>query len=263
MWTSPAGSGITVLFGASGSARPACCAVWRGWNARTLSGGRGGEVVWRDDACPGVLPTHQRALGYVFQEASLFGTWTYWATCGMASGAPSLEAEQPLQAAIELLGIGRLPQRRPVSLGRRAPAAGYACARPPPPVAAGRTHGRLDWRGAEILPLERLRDELHIPIMLYVTLRRRAGAAGRPPGGGAGGGRGQGCRAGGPGVVLHNQLPVVLGDDVGAGVARPGAGAGHYLAPARVGLCRWRHVVATAACLWASQVRLRWCWPAM
>eukprot|EP01037_Dinobryon_pediforme_P006719 gene6719-6792_t len=66
------GSGITVLFGASGSGKTSVLRCVAG-----LERAHPGLVVvagevWQDDATQVFLPTHQRALGYVFQEASLF-----------------------------------------------------------------------------------------------------------------------------------------------------------------------------------------------
>ena len=66
------GSGITVLFGASGSGKTSVLRCVAG-----LECARPGLVavdgaVWQDDAAQVFWPTHQRALGYVFQEASLF-----------------------------------------------------------------------------------------------------------------------------------------------------------------------------------------------
>ena len=64
--------GITVLFGPSGSGKTSvlrCVAgLERARAARVVVGGE----VWQDDAARVFLPTHRRALGYVFQEASLF-----------------------------------------------------------------------------------------------------------------------------------------------------------------------------------------------
>ncbi len=64
--------GITVLFGASGSGKTSVLRCVAG-----LEKARGahiaiGNEVWQDDAKGLFVPTHQRAMGYVFQEASLF-----------------------------------------------------------------------------------------------------------------------------------------------------------------------------------------------
>ena len=62
--------GISVLFGASGSGKTSvlrCVAgLERARAARVVVAGE----VWQDDAAQVFLPTHRRALGYVFQRTS-------------------------------------------------------------------------------------------------------------------------------------------------------------------------------------------------
>ncbi len=93
------------------------------------------------------LPTHQRPLGYVFQEASLFphltvrGNLDYGLKRVAGSDAPASRCDH----AIELLGIGHLLDRKPDRLsggerqrvGHRPRAGGQ-----PAPAADGRTAGR-------------------------------------------------------------------------------------------------------------------------
>ena len=214
------GSGITVLFGASGSGKTSVLRCVAG-----LERARPGLVavdgeVWQDDAAQVFWPTHQRALGYVFQEASLFehldvlGNLRY----GLKR-ARSAQAGATLQAAIELLGIGRLLQRRPGQLSggeRQRVAIARALATSPRLLLLDEPMAALDLaRRQEIMPwLERLRDELHIP-MLYVThsadeLARLADHLVVLEGGQV--------KATGPvdQVLSSVQLPVVLGDDAGA-----------------------------------------------
>ena len=166
--------GITVLFGPSGSGKTSvlrCVAgLERARAARVVVGGE----VWQDDAECLFLPTHRRALGYVFQEASLFdhldvrGNLHY----GMRRSG-SAQAQQTLASAIGLLGIGDLLHRRPDALSggeRQRVAIARALATAPRLLLLDEPMAALDQaRRQEILPwLERLRDELHIP-MLYVT----------------------------------------------------------------------------------------------
>ena len=111
------GSGITVLFGASGSGKTSVLRCVAGLERAHPGLVAVAGEVWQDDAAQVFLPTHQRALGYVFQEASLFehldvlGNLRY----GLKR-ARSAQAAATLQAAIELLGISRLLQRRPGQL---------------------------------------------------------------------------------------------------------------------------------------------------
>jgi molybdate transport system ATP-binding protein len=167
-------SGITVLYGASGSGKTSllrCVAgLERANDARVVVAGE----VWQDDAAHIFRPTHQRALGYVFQEASLFdhldvqGNLEY----GLRRSR-SAEAAQTLKLAIELLGIGHLLSRRTIQLSggeRQRVAIARALASSPQLLLLDEPMAALDLaRRQEILPwLEKLRDELRIP-MLYVT----------------------------------------------------------------------------------------------
>ncbi len=166
--------GITVLFGASGSGKTSllrCVAgLERAQQAHVAVAGE----VWQDEATRLFLPTHRRALGYVFQEASLFehldvqGNLDYG-----VKRARAPQARQQLQAAIELLGIAELLRRRPAELSggeRQRVAIARALATAPRVLLLDEPMAALDLaRRLEIMPwLERLRDELSIP-MLYVT----------------------------------------------------------------------------------------------
>ena len=77
------GRGVTALFGHLARARPRCCAA-----SPIGLAARGRLVVngecWQDDARRILVPTHRRALGYVFQEASLFPTCRCGATWSSA-----------------------------------------------------------------------------------------------------------------------------------------------------------------------------------
>ncbi|MBS7350812.1 MAG: ATP-binding cassette domain-containing protein, partial [Comamonas sp.] len=64
------GRGVTALFGPSGCGKTTCLRAIAG-----LERAQGQVVIngqtWQDDSRRQWLPTHRRALGYVFQEASL------------------------------------------------------------------------------------------------------------------------------------------------------------------------------------------------
>ena len=135
---------------------------------------RVGSECWQDDARRIFLPTHKRAVGYVFQDVGLFphvtvrGNLEYGRKrCGAAA------SDEEVGALVHLLGIEHLLDRSPEHLSggeRQRVAIGRAlCARPrlllmDEPLAA------LDARRkAEILPyLGRLQDELSIPT-IYVS----------------------------------------------------------------------------------------------
>src|SRR5215469_13498567 len=63
--------GITALFGPSGCGKTTILRCLAGLN-RLPGFLKVGDVVWQDDASGKSLKPHQRPIGYVFQEASLF-----------------------------------------------------------------------------------------------------------------------------------------------------------------------------------------------
>lgn len=211
--------GITVLFGPSGSGKTSllrCVAgLERARRARVCIGGD----VWQDDAQALFLPTWRRPLGYVFQEASLFEHLDVQANLryGLARSVPSGAADA-LAPVIDLLGIGDLLKRRTTQLSggeRQRVAIARALATGPRLLLLDEPLAALDHaRRQDILPwLERLRDELHIP-MLYVT--HSAEEAGRLADTLVAIEQGQ-VRAAGPTteVLARIDLPVVAGDDAG------------------------------------------------
>ncbi|MDP3139738.1 MAG: molybdenum ABC transporter ATP-binding protein [Burkholderiaceae bacterium] len=211
--------GITVLFGPSGSGKTSllrCVAgLERAQHARVYIGGQ----VWQDDAQAQFLPTWRRPLGYVFQEASLFEHLDVQANLryGQARSAQSGAADA-LAPVIELLGIGDLLKRRTAQLSggeRQRVAIARALATRPRLLLLDEPLAALDHaRRQDILPwLERLRDELHIP-MLYVT--HSADEVGRLADTLVVIEQGK-VRAAGPAaeVLARIDLPVVVGDDAG------------------------------------------------
>lgn len=167
--------GITALYGPSGSGKTTvlrCVAgLERASQGRVALDGQ----VWNDSTRRLHLPTWQRPLGYVFQEASLFdhltvaGNLAYGQRRSGAAGVGGLT----LEGCVDLLGIGHLLARRPARLSggeRQRVAIARALATNPRLLLLDEPLSAIDAaRKQEILPwLERLRDELRIP-MLYVT----------------------------------------------------------------------------------------------
>ncbi|MFJ7567713.1 molybdenum ABC transporter ATP-binding protein [Herminiimonas sp. NPDC097707] len=168
------GRGITALFGASGSGKTTCLRVIAGLErAADVYLEVNGEV-WQDDARNIFLPTHQRPLGYVFQEASLFAHLNVQRNLeyGMRRIAKSAR-HVSLDHAVSLLDICHLLQRKPDKLSggeRQRVAIARALATSPRILLMDEPLAALDAkRKAEIMPyLERLHDELDIPV-LYVS----------------------------------------------------------------------------------------------
>ena len=175
------GRGITVLFGPSGSGKTTLLRCVAGLERAigvpdahvTMAG-----AVWQDAASGVFVPTWQRALGYVFQEASLFAHLDVrqnlvFGLRGGRGGQDDAAAHAGLDEAVALLGIGSLLQRRVDTLSggeRQRVAIARALARQPRVLLLDEPLAALDrTRKQDILPwLEALRDRLQIP-MLYVT----------------------------------------------------------------------------------------------
>ncbi len=64
--------GISVIYGPSGCGKTTLLRCVAGLEPLARGVVQLGQEVWQDDVQGVNLPTHQRALGYVFQEASLF-----------------------------------------------------------------------------------------------------------------------------------------------------------------------------------------------
>lgn len=168
------GSGITALFGRSGSGKSMTLGLIAGL-ARpdrgrvTLDG-----TVLLDTSARVNVPVHRRRIGLVFQDAQLFphlsvrqnlrfGRWF----------APRDARHVDFDAVVETLGLASLLARRPSRLSggeRQRVAIGRALLAAPRLLLFDEPLASLDRaRKLEILPLvERLRDEFAIPIV-YVS----------------------------------------------------------------------------------------------
>jgi len=166
--------GISALFGHSGSGKTTILRAIAG--LERAPGGYvalGGEV-WQDDARGVFVPVHKRALGYVFQEASLFPHLSVRANLEFGrKRVPAHERRFDLAPVTELLGIVSLLERRPDGLSggeRQRVAIARALLASPRLLLMDEPLAALDLRRKlEILPyLERMHAELAIPIV-YVS----------------------------------------------------------------------------------------------
>lgn len=165
------GRGVIALFGHSGSGKTtllrAIAGLERCTGTLTVSGEK-----WQDENL--FLPVHQRPIGYVFQEASLFPHLSVAKNLDFGwqripEGARLIKREQ----VIDWLGIDHLLARGVQRLSggeRQRVAIGRALLTSPKLLLMDEPLSALDEKSKqEILPyLERLHDELAIPV-LYVS----------------------------------------------------------------------------------------------
>ncbi|WP_137817520.1 molybdenum ABC transporter ATP-binding protein [Pseudomonas sp. 2FG] len=168
------GRGVTALFGYSGSGKTTCLRCVAGLERPKDGYLRVNGELWQDSSKGHFLPPHKRALGYVFQEASLFEHLSVRRNLeyGLKRIASS-ERRVALDHAVELLGIEHLLERMPARLSggeRQRVGIARALLTSPKLLLMDEPLAALDLkRKGEILPyLERLHDELDIPI-LYVS----------------------------------------------------------------------------------------------
>ena len=167
------GQGVTALFGPSGCGKTSCLRSLAGLE-RAQGRVTVNQTVWQDDASRQWLPTHQRALGYVFQEASLFPHLSVQRNIDYGlRRTPQERRKVSKERAVELLGIAHLMDRMPATLSggeRQRVAIARALATSPEVLLMDEPLAALDaQRKAEVLPyLEQLQRHLRIPV-IYVS----------------------------------------------------------------------------------------------
>lgn len=166
--------GVSAIVGPSGSGKTTLLRCVAGLEKADQALIEINGSCWQDSQRGLWLPPHKRALGYVFQEASLFdhlsvqGNLNY----GRRRSAEPASNEQTAQI-IELLGIGHLLQRGTSGLSggeRQRVGIARALLANPRLLLLDEPLTALDpQRKADILPyLERLHAELDMPL-LYVS----------------------------------------------------------------------------------------------
>src|SRR6516165_6489706 len=167
--------GITALFGPSGSGKTTILRCVAGLNRLPGFLSVGG-AVWQDDSTGKSLEPHERPVGYVFQEASLFahlsvgGNLRYGYRRALRDGAME---EIRFDEIVDLLSIGHLLDRATGALSggeRQRVALGRALLAQPRLLLMDEPLAALDRMSKEdILPyFEALHASLSIPV-LYVS----------------------------------------------------------------------------------------------
>ncbi|MGD9804981.1 MAG: molybdenum ABC transporter ATP-binding protein [Hyphomicrobiaceae bacterium] len=167
--------GVTALFGPSGCGKTTvlrCLAGLQRLPGRVAIG----DDVWQDSGAGIFRPPHERHVGYVFQEASLFAHLSV--RDNLLYGARRVERSRRgngpgLDDVVDLLGIERLLDRATTALSggeRQRVAVGRALLSEPRVLLMDEPLSALDrMTKDEILPyFERLHEQLSLPI-LYVS----------------------------------------------------------------------------------------------
>jgi molybdate transport system ATP-binding protein len=166
--------GVTALFGASGSGKTTLLRCIAGLEQAPGGTVAFDEEIWQDDSGRIFVPPHERACGYVFQEANLFSHLSV--RRNLEYGQKRVPEEQRRMAfgrTVELLDVGPLLGRSTTNLSggeRQRVAIARALLASPRLLLMDEPLASLDAdRKGEILYyIERLRDELNLPI-LYVS----------------------------------------------------------------------------------------------
>ncbi|WP_229744744.1 molybdenum ABC transporter ATP-binding protein [Neiella marina] len=167
-------TGITALYGASGSGKTTCLRAIAGLERLPNSFFQIGTEVWQDESNGIFVPPHQRQIGYVFQEASLFPHLDVAANLQFGQKRIAAAERQVSEShIIELLGLKPLLKRSPAALSggeRQRVAIARALLTSPQLLLMDEPLSALDRAlKQEILPyLERLHQELAIPV-IYVS----------------------------------------------------------------------------------------------
>jgi molybdate transport system ATP-binding protein len=168
------GRGVTALYGHSGSGKTTCLRCIAGLERADQGFVQVNDEVWQDSEQQIFVAPHKRALGYVFQEASLFPHLSVLANLEFGlKRIPKQQRRVDMAHATELLGIGHLLDRHPQHLSggeRQRVGIARALLTSPKLLLMDEPLAALDAkRKSEILPyLQRLHDELDIPV-LYVS----------------------------------------------------------------------------------------------
>jgi molybdate transport system ATP-binding protein len=164
--------GVTALFGRSGCGKTTLLRCVAGLDQVRQARVRFNDAIWQDSGR--FVPTHRRAIGYVFQESSLFAHLNVRANLEYGlRRVPTPQRRVSLDAAVALFGLEPLLGEHPQRLSggeRQRVAIARALLSSPQLLLMDEPLSSLDQASkAQLLSqLERLRDQLSIPI-IYVS----------------------------------------------------------------------------------------------
>jgi molybdate transport system ATP-binding protein len=168
-------TGVTAIFGPSGSGKTTLLRAIAGLEHADNGYLKVGDALWQGNGV--FLPTHQRKIGYVFQEPSLFSHLSVEGNLNYGlERAKDESSAVVVQQTIDLLGIEHLLKRMPWQLSggeQQRVAIARALAANPSMLLLDEPLAALgDDQKAGILPyLESVYQQLDIPV-LYVSHSR-------------------------------------------------------------------------------------------
>ena len=168
-------TGVTAIFGPSGSGKTTLLRAIAGLEHADNGYLKVGDALWQGNGV--FLPTHQRKIGYVFQEPSLFSHLSVQGNLNYGlERAKDESSAVVVQQTIDLLGIEHLLKRMPWQLSggeQQRVAIARALAANPSMLLLDEPLAALgDDQKADILPyLESVYQQLDIPV-LYVSHSR-------------------------------------------------------------------------------------------
>ena len=161
--------GVTSLFGPSGCGKTSLLRAMAGLDRHPGGRFRFGDETWQDQDV--FVPPHERPIGYVFQEPSLFDHLDVRRNIEYgAKRTAAAERRVSMERAVELLDVGRLLTRKPASLSggeRQRVSIARALAVSPKLLLMDEPLAAVDIsRKQEILPyIESLHRELDMPVV--------------------------------------------------------------------------------------------------
>jgi len=168
------GEGVSALFGHSGSGKTTCLRAMAGLEKLPNSYFAVAGEVWQDSSKGIFMPTHQREIGYVFQEASLFAHLNVRDNLNFGRLRVPVEKRKiNFKKVCDILALTTLLDRPPASLSggeRQRVAIARALLTSPKLLLMDEPLSALDHDlKQEVLPyLERIQQTLSIPI-IYVS----------------------------------------------------------------------------------------------